>query len=1189
MKLLKKILLGFSLTLLSIITQGQNIYPGSVGYGTDSKGAYEGSSTPTILTVDTLSASNISTGTYSGSFEWALKQTYPRIIVFEVGGVIDYSSTDTRSIWLSNPYCNVYGQTAPSPGITLQSATLGLNSGAHDMLFQHIAIRYGDAPTSSGNVEISDCFTALPGSYNIVLDHCSFSWALDENIGAYSAGLTFSNSLIYEPYHYSYHLNESGSNEPEKHGYGVLSSTGSGKTFYNNFFGWNVQRNPMNRADNLAYINNYVFANWSTGLAIWGNTSEADAAVVGNNFYPTPNETSGDRFMELWYIPSTSMIYYSDNNCEAKDEGEPLANQIKYNNCSCTLSNILSEDSVDNVIDISDYTIINADDVDDSLYVNAGMRPWDRDFYDSIALIKFANRQQDFINSRDALPAKAYNRDPNEGLRTTAGNMSNGYNFSTDPTTFTVNGSTVYLNTNCTNQQQVLDAINEDLPTGFEAIDHPGKSGSSYCSHIIIQTTTTGSDKYITIGGDASVFGIPNGTQWGSDAIYPSYTYPSTSATVDIPDNPHDDSGNGFTNLQVWADTIASSSSGETPPNTEWIDIDTVYTDYELPGAEAVNSIDGNLTTIYSTDSIDGATVFVLDAVYDLDSVLIYFTHSATRTADFKLGGSTDSVNYTYTDTITSSITSTFESFVFNDTAKYVSFINFGNSTGTDWASIYQVRIYGSVYNAIEVIQKDSIEAENMNIVGDDVAAVFNSYSSNDTLVYNTIDNGSYSVYFTWIGSSGIYNISTFYFDENDGLGTYYLKVDNDTIHTWIADQDLGSAGRDINRTVEVADSVTVDSLSQITLIVNGESGDRAATDLMVLDLLASITDPIPSDSIVLDSAWLNFDNISGYTGDWRNIDDSSDSVKISLDNGWYLNKHGITWQNSSGYIPNVYPNAVSSTSHYRDANQNVLVYSITGLDSTKQYYIETLSSRIDEGAPRDNIITINDSSQIIDASDNTTLLKWSSVSPIGDSIAISIDTVNGADKKYINGLKIVEYQIIVSCDTVTINITADITNSTGYEYSNGSIVLTVSGGFTPYTYLWYPDGEITKDIYNKAAGDYTVFITDDNLCAKDSLFTIGIRNPSLDTITAGVDTLLKNWSNKVNSGIAEYNTRTTSNLQYLQNERQETYSTWATKANYLIKGFPTIATDTINKNTDNLGVFRLKSNAAIYLESITE
>ncbi len=55
----------------------------------------------------------------------------------------------------------------------------------------------------------------------------------------------------------------------------------------------------------------------------------------------------------------------------------------------------------------------------------------------------------------------------------------------------------------------------------------------------------------------------------------------------------------------------------------------------------------------------------------------------------------------------------------------------------------------------------------------------------------------------------------------------------------------------------------------------------------------------------------------------------------------------------------------------------------------------------------------------------------------------------------------------------------------------DGSIILTVTGGTVPYTYLWTPGNITTKDITGISGGDYTINVTDSHNCTWDSTFTV--------------------------------------------------------------------------------------------------
>ena len=98
-----------------------------------------------------------------GTLRYALAvATGPRIVVFDVGGVITINSRLT----VSDSYVTVAGQTAPGKGITVQGHPLGL-SGASDVIFRHVRVRPG---SSSG--ETVDGM-GMAGSNYCILDHCS--------------------------------------------------------------------------------------------------------------------------------------------------------------------------------------------------------------------------------------------------------------------------------------------------------------------------------------------------------------------------------------------------------------------------------------------------------------------------------------------------------------------------------------------------------------------------------------------------------------------------------------------------------------------------------------------------------------------------------------------------------------------------------------------------------------------------------------------------------------------------------------------------------------------------------------------------------------------------------------------------------------------------------------------------------
>ena len=136
-------------------------FPGAQGAAAHTPGGRGGK----ILRVTTLAPSG------PGSLLAALETTGPRIVVFEVGGVIDFARHEIK---ITKPYLTVAGQTAPSPGITL--IRTGIDVTTHDVVLQHIRVRTGSADAPKRGGWEPDAFSTQ-GAHDVIVDHCSMTWA----------------------------------------------------------------------------------------------------------------------------------------------------------------------------------------------------------------------------------------------------------------------------------------------------------------------------------------------------------------------------------------------------------------------------------------------------------------------------------------------------------------------------------------------------------------------------------------------------------------------------------------------------------------------------------------------------------------------------------------------------------------------------------------------------------------------------------------------------------------------------------------------------------------------------------------------------------------------------------------------------------------------------------------------------
>ena len=158
-------------------------FPGAEGFGSDSVGGRGGK----VVKVTTLKSDG------PGSFKWALEQTYPRIIVFDVSGVIRVTGAKSR-ITVTNPRLTIAGQTAPGAGITIDGCLVFTGSGdrpMEDLILRFLRVRpdFHGAHATGG-----DCIRVGGGrgsrsDQRVILDHVSVAWSTDEAV-QFSAGGT---------------------------------------------------------------------------------------------------------------------------------------------------------------------------------------------------------------------------------------------------------------------------------------------------------------------------------------------------------------------------------------------------------------------------------------------------------------------------------------------------------------------------------------------------------------------------------------------------------------------------------------------------------------------------------------------------------------------------------------------------------------------------------------------------------------------------------------------------------------------------------------------------------------------------------------------------------------------------------------------------------------------------------------
>ena len=364
------------------------------GWGAQSVGGAGGR----IIKVTNLNAKG------EGSFREALEAEGPRIIVFEVGGVIDL---EKKQIKVKNPYVTIAGQTAPSPGITIIRG--GITFDTHDIIMQHLFFRMGDAGAQIGEGYEPEISTSANGNaYNIIVDHCSVAWGVDENLSVSgkrgygpefgSRNITFSYNFIAEGLAWSVH-----SKQTMNHSMGTLVMDDcTNVAIIGNFYAHNYERNPWFKGNSSGVVlNNLIYdpGAWSIRLSWipkeWNGLEEQPGtpivSIVGNY------EKEG---------PSTEVVAMVGSNYPENDERGYLEDNIIVKVDGVTPGKITDPSIPITVLDekpiwIDDYEPIPAADVPEYILKYAGARPAERDAVDRRLIEEFYSGTGKIINSQD--------------------------------------------------------------------------------------------------------------------------------------------------------------------------------------------------------------------------------------------------------------------------------------------------------------------------------------------------------------------------------------------------------------------------------------------------------------------------------------------------------------------------------------------------------------------------------------------------------------------------------------------------------------------------------------------------------------------------------------------------------------------------------------------------------------------
>lgn len=290
---MKKLILLFTVLIAALSAAAQApAFPGAEGHGRYVSGGRGGEIRHVTTLVDDGKT------TTKGTLRWAVNGNNAKTVVFDVGGIIEL----TKDLDIGQN-TTIAGQTAPAPGITIRYYTVRPKA---NNIIRFVRFRRGEEKNVNDGADAS----WQRETDGIVIDHCSFSWSIDELASFYdNKRFTMQWCTLGEA------LANPGHSKGE-HSYGGIWG-GKGASFHHNFLchmqnrvprfcgarynweGYDTSKYGSSIEAEIVDFRNCVMYNWGNGNGCYGGTGGGNINIVNNYYKAGPGTVNTKRVTQI--------------------------------------------------------------------------------------------------------------------------------------------------------------------------------------------------------------------------------------------------------------------------------------------------------------------------------------------------------------------------------------------------------------------------------------------------------------------------------------------------------------------------------------------------------------------------------------------------------------------------------------------------------------------------------------------------------------------------------------------------------------------------------------------------------------------------------------------------------------------------------------------------------------------------